>query len=416
MLTIRRTVKVVGYKRKGRGGADTALFLRLSMYRAQQDFALGIHIPHENFDKATGQVIGHAYAQVYNKVIAQGIASLEGILRHYEVVLERRPTPGELRDAYKKKNLGVMPDRASVSLADLVRMFKADQGAKRSWTEATYDKFDALLNNMQSYDRKAGVEDITEDYLDGLVSWYIRKGYTNTTIAKKLGFLRWFMRWCENGGYYHGNAHRTFRVKLKGANYEQKTIVYLERSELAALESCDLSKSPYLDRVRDLFVFSCYCGLRFSDVIALTRDMITDKQISIVTKKTGDALHIDLNAHTKRILAKYSDTKGRYVFPRISNQKANAYIRKACKTAGIDAPLRLVSFRGSVRTEVVKPKWECMTFHAARRTFITMALLLEIPIPVIMSWSGHKDVKMLKPYMAVVDEMRRREMSKFDAL
>lgn len=30
--------------------------------------------------------------------------------------------------------------------------------------------------------------------------------------------------------------------------------------------------------------------------------------------------------------------------------------------------------------------------------------------------SGHKDVKMLKPYMAVVDEMRRREMSKFDAL
>jgi hypothetical protein len=33
-----------------------------------------------------------------------------------------------------------------------------------------------------------------------------------------------------------------------------------------------------------------------------------------------------------------------------------------------------------------------------------------------MSWSGHKDVKMLKPYMAVVDEMRRREMSKFDAL
>ena len=34
----------------------------------------------------------------------------------------------------------------------------------------------------------------------------------------------------------------------------------------------------------------------------------------------------------------------------------------------------------------------------------------------IMSWSGHKDVKMLKPYMAVVDEMRRREMSKFDAL
>ena len=416
MLTIRRTIKVVGYKRKGRGGADTALFLRLSMYRAQQDFALGIQIPHENFDKATGQVIGHAYAQVYNKVIAQGVAAIEGILRHYEVVLERRPTPGELRDWYKRKSLGIVADRATASLADLIAMFKADQGTKRSWTDATYEKFDYLLGNMQAYDGRAGVEDITDDYLEGLVSWYIRKGYTNTTIAKKLGFMRWFLRWCDNSGYYHGTAHRTFRVKLKGANFEQKTIIYLERSELAALEAYDFSKSPHLDRVRDLFAFSCYCGLRFSDVIALTKDMITDTQISIVTKKTGDALHIDLNAHTKRILAKYSDLKGRYVFPRISNQKANTYIREACKAAGIDAPVRLIAFRGSVRTEEVKPKWECITFHAARRTFITMALLLEIPVPVIMSWSGHKDVKMLKPYMAVVDEMRRREMSKFDAL
>ena len=57
-----------------------------------------------------------------------------------------------------------------------------------------------------------------------------------------------------------------------------------------------------------------------------------------------------------------------------------------------------------------------MSFHAGRRTFITIALLLEIPIPVIMQWSGHHDTKMLKPYMAVVDELRKREMKKFDSL
>lgn len=415
-MILRHKIRVVGYKRKGRGSERVALFLRLSMYRHQQDIALGIVVDAACFDVLTGRVCNHKDEVFFNRVIDEGKAALEEVLRHYEVNEKRMPTAGEVKETYDKVFNGIERNAPTKSLAQVVAEFQKAEGGKRSWTVATYEKFGALLNNIQEFDKRCTLDKITDQWLYDFVQYYIRKGYTNPTIAKKLGFLRWFLRWCENNGYYKGNAHRTFSVKLKGQNFEQKTIVFLERHELAALESYDFSKIPHLDRARDLFVFSCYSGLRYSDIARLEKSNISDTQISLVTQKTDDALHIDLNQHLRRILSKYESVAGHKALPVISNQKANEYIREACKVAGIDTPVRLVRYNGSRKIEETKPKWQCISFHAGRRTFITMALLLEIPIPVIMQWSGHHDTKMLKPYMAVVDELRKREMAKFDGL
>lgn len=414
-MILRHKIKVVGYKRKGRGGARVALFLRLSMYRYQQDIALGIVIDAACFDALTGRVY-HKDEVFFNRVIDEGKAALEEVLRHYEVNERRMPTAGEVKEAYDRAFNGIERNTRTKTLAQVIKEFQHEEGSKRSWTDATYQKFAALLKNMQEFDRRCSLDKITDQWMYDLVQWYVRNGYTNPTIAKKLGFLRWFLRWCENRGHYKGNAHRTFSIKLKGQNFEQKTIVFLEREELAALENYDFSKIPHLDRARDLFVFSCYSGLRYSDIARLEKSNISDTKISLVTKKTDDALHIDLNRHLTRILAKYSDLAGRKALPVISNQKCNEYIREACKKAGIDTPVRLVRYSGGNKIEETRPKWQCMSFHAGRRTFITIALLLEIPIPVIMQWSGHHDTKMLKPYMAVVDELRKREMKKFDSI
>ena len=66
--------------------------------------------------------------------------------------------------------------------------------------------------------------------------------------------------------------------------------------------------------------------------------------------------------------------------------------------------------------EVVQPKYELITFHAARRTFITHAVRLGIPIEVVMKFSGHHSPEMLKPYLKIVDELKKKEMTKFDQM
>lgn len=55
-----------------------------------------------------------------------------------------------------------------------------------------------------------------------------------------------------------------------------------------------------------------------------------------------------------------------------------------------------------------------MSTHIGRRTFVVVSIYLGIPETVIMKFTGHKDYETMKPYIAVIDEQKSREMSKFN--
>lgn len=57
-----------------------------------------------------------------------------------------------------------------------------------------------------------------------------------------------------------------------------------------------------------------------------------------------------------------------------------------------------------------------MTSHVARKTFVVNAVTLDIPVNVIMEWTGHKTLKSMDPYLKIVDEVKRSNMHKFDDL
>lgn len=86
----------------------------------------------------------------------------------------------------------------------------------------------------------------------------------------------------------------------------------------------------YLERVRDVFLFQCFTGLRYSDVFNLKRSDIKDNHIEITTVKTADSLIIELNKHSKSILYKYKDIpfENDKVLPVITNQKMNEYLKE----------------------------------------------------------------------------------------
>lgn len=412
-MIIRRRIKVVA---RSRGGSQYVhIYIRLSMYYKQQFFSVGVCVLPYQWDTAACKVVRHDDAETLNLIISEAVSALNGVLRHYEVVESRIPTAREIRAGFQKSFDGIERVSGISSVEDLIKQFCREKGSERSWSDSTPKKFHALYKNLTEFDEHVSIDKFDETYMRELAEWYVRENYSNPTIAKKFGFLKWFLRWCERKNIYTGGGLNSFQLKLKGQNFEQKTIVYLEKSELRTLANWDFSATPYLDRVRDLFVFSCYSGLRFSDIENLTNSQISDNDISVITQKTDDPIRVQLNTPTRRILTKYYGKYGEKALPQITNQKANNYIKEACRRAGIDRPIKLVKFNGSTRKEEIVKKWEAITFHAGRRTFITTALTLGIPVPVIMKWTGHKDSKMLRPYMEIVDELRRREMAKFDS-
>ena len=138
----------------------------------------------------------------------------------------------------------------------------------------------------------------------------------------------------------------------------------------------------------------------------------------MVTQKTHDGLRIELNDHAQAILDKYKNDniKGDLALPVISNVKMNEQLKVMGQVCGIDEPTRIVYFIGHERHEQVFPKWALLTTHCGRRTFVVTALQLGIPSEVIMKWTGHSDMKAMKPYMAIVDELKAKAMERFNNL
>ena len=92
----------------------------------------------------------------------------------------------------------------------------------------------------------------------------------------------------------------------------------------------------------------------------------------------------------------------------------NDHLKIMGSVIGIDDPIRIVYFIGNNRYEEVYPKYELLTTHCGRRTFIVNALFLGIAAEVVMSWTGHSDYESMKPYVAIVDSLKEKSMSLFN--
>ena len=174
--------------------------------------------------------------------------------------------------------------------------------------------------------------------------------------------------------------------------------------------------NPTYIKVRDVFCFCCFTGLRYSDVLKLGKEDIHKDYIEIVTKKTTDRLIIDLNKYSQALIDKYKDYKSNKMFPVMSNQKMNDYLKEICKIVGINTAVKVTYFIGNRVFEEVKPKYELISTHCGRRTFVVNALTLGISPHVIMKWTGHKSMESMKPYTKIVDRLKRSEMDKFNEL
>ena len=194
-------------------------------------------------------------------------------------------------------------------------------------------------------------------------------------------------------------------------------VVYLNREDLIRLRELKLV-SPYLEKARDVFLFCCFSGLRYSDVSNLRCSDIKDDHIEVTTLKTVDSLSIELNKVTRFILDKYKreNTPDGKALPCSSNQAMNRRLKDLCREAGLNEEIRITRYRGNQREDTYFHKWQLVCTHTGRRTFIVQALSMGIPPNVVMKWTGHSSYRAMMPYIDIVDSAKAKSMAKFDKL
>jgi len=178
--------------------------------------------------------------------------------------------------------------------------------------------------------------------------------------------------------------------------FEKNERQYLSKRELQIVESTEFTRSS-LEKVKDIFIFSCYTGLSYVDIKELTIHQIVkgiDGSNWIFTKreKTDETVKVPLLPQAQFLLDKYRHqiTSNDYVFPVCSNQKVNKYLKEIMLQLKIKKNL---------------------TFHSARHTFATTITLSNgVPIETVSKLLGHTKLSTTQIYARVLENKLSEDM------
>lgn len=261
-------------------------------------------------------------------------------------------------------------------------------------------------------------KDINKALADHFVSFMEKNGYMVTSINK---YIICFKAMIQNAmdQELHNNliALRAFSKK-KIQETDKAKEIYLTKAELQALYEMPLEGLK--DKVRDVFLVGCYTCQRFSDYARLEKENFTTtakgtKVVRIVQEKTGNDVVIPiLNDNLLHIAEKYG-----YDIPKVNDVILNRYIKQILKELSSTVPSLarkertlltmkerekekqgLVSFERDNKENVIKPRYELVSSHTARRSGITNLYLSgNFDTYQMMSISGHRDEKTFYEYI-----------------
>lgn len=280
----------------------------------------------------------------------------------------------------------------------ILREFRAhnDQIAAlvpEEYSAGTLDLYERTLLHVSRFmEWKYNVEDmdirkLNYEFISQFSFWLKseRKCQHNTTI-KYLTYFKKIVLLCVKRRWLPQDPFAEFSLAKK-----ENERPYLTDAELKKIGEKSFP-TERLSVVRDIFLFSCYTGLAYADVLKLKQSEIVqgfdgEEWINTSRQKTTTASKIPLLPSALAIIKKYVDhpvcqLKGT-VLPILSNQKMNAYLKEIADTCGISKNL---------------------SFHIARHTFATTVTLSKgVPIESVSKMLGHKNLKQTQHYAKILD-------------
>ncbi len=297
-------------------------------------------------------------------------------------------------------------DENNHSIMDIIDYHNNDMMGKLKWgtqknyltTQKYISKF--LLKSSKTTDLYLRELDYNfiikfEKYLRGYVPVDHQKQMGNNTVMKHIERFRKLINLSFKLGWIERDPFVNFTAK-----FIKTERGFLSLNELEKIENKDFNISR-LQLVKDLFIFSCYTSLSYIDVLHLTEENICigidgDLWIYYRREKTTKPIRIPLLPQALQIIEKYKDNQKSIVqgniFPKISNQKLNSYLKEIADLCSIKKNL---------------------TFHIARHTFATTVTLSNgMPIETVSKLLGHSRITTTQIYAKVIERKVSDDMQR----
>ncbi len=265
-----------------------------------------------------------------------------------------------------------------------------------------------IHNKLKGFETETGYP-LTWETIN-LVFWDKLKEYILVTKKHDYNYLsaiadkfRAFMKWSYKRKYHKSEDYKEFSAPEK-----EISIVYLTWDELQLLINFKF-ESKKRQRARDFFCFGCLTGLRYIDLVQLTKDNIINGTIKTTTQKTNKEVTIPVFPGLQTIINRYPDSYK--LLPKFSNQKLNLYIKECCKEAEINTPTEYKTFEKNLTIKEFRPKHELIGTHTGRKTFICLAYEKGIDLEMIKSITAITREKTLKRYLQVSNEAKKNKLN-----
>ena len=338
----------------------------------------GVSVDKKMWNSSTNRLKGRTTeALSINAQLDEISSSLHGIFRRHE--LDGELTLDKIKSIYLGKN------RIKTTFMELFNKYLEDlkNQVGNGKTIATYHKYSAACKHFENFLHfKYGRKDLMPSELTHVVI-HDFDVYLRTTVAlkpnsatKTLKYLKTVVIFARKTGVMVRDPFVHYHFHM-----EQVDRGFLTDEEIQCIMQKEFA-TPRLEVVRDIFIFSCFCGLAYIDVANLTLDNIVslDGRKWIMTKrqKTNIPSNILLLDIPLMIIDKYKGktAKGK-LLPILSNQKMNSYLKEIADLCGLKKNL---------------------TFHVARHTFATMILSKGVPIESVSKMLGHTNIKTTQIY------------------
>jgi integrase len=176
---------------------------------------------------------------------------------------------------------------------------------------------------------------------------------------------------------------------------------FLTLEELRTLMSKECGNSE----VRDAFLFSCYTGLRYQDIKALSWKQVRGDTLGYTQSKTGAEEIIPLSGSAMSLIERRKKMKGGQGTNRTS---ADGLVFELPRRSTVDKVLKTWGKRGGLNIP--------LSFHKARHTFATLALDADVDLYTTSKLLGHKTIATSQVYARVTDSKKKSAVAKFPRL
>jgi len=349
--------------------------------------------------------VGHPELNAYLASLRESILKRERILKTENDNVSIQMIKEEVQKLFESKN----PTDSNKVFFNSFQSFIDTKKNERRYR--TIQKYNTLLDHLKTFEKekhyRLEFDRMNLQFYEKFTFYLIQDlEHTNNTVGKYISSLKTFLQWAVDRGHHSNTDFRKFKTPNDKAD-----IIVLTEDELMTLYKLDLTKNKSLAKVRDVFCFQCFTGQRFSDIELLRWDDIKNDSWFLHTYKTKDIIEIPLSPLAKEILKRYRTESNPLLV--ISHQKTNNFLKDICKLAKIDEPTTIVRYRGTERIERKEPKYNLVTTHTARRTFVTISLEKGMRPETIMEITGHTSYKTFKKYIKITSKVKHNEINKY---